>query len=83
MNKLLGRLTSFIFVVCSPSQKITQLDYKQMVNYSTIPHAAVDSTPLAHDSKATPWRRLVASAVVVSFVIGAIGAVAGAPTPDA
>ena len=49
-----------------------------MANYSTIPHAAVDdgSTPPAH---ATPWRRLVASAVVVSFVIGAIGAVAGAP----
>ena len=56
-----------------------------MANYATIPHAAVDgSTPLAQDSKATPWRRLVASAVVVSFALGAIGAVAGAPlTPDA
>ena len=51
-----------------------------MANYSTIPHAAVDdSTPLAQDSKATPWRRLVASALVVSFVLGAIAAVAGAP----
>ena len=56
-----------------------------MANYSTIPHAAVDdSTPLAQDSKATPWRRLVASALVVSFVLGVIGAVAGAPlTRDA
>ena len=54
-----------------------------MANYSTIPHAAVDdgSTPPAH---ATPWRRLVASALVVSFALGVIGAVAGAPlTPDA
>ena len=49
-----------------------------MANYSTIPHAAVDdgSTPPAH---ATPWRRLVASALVVSFALGVIGAVAGAP----
>ena len=56
-----------------------------MANYSTIPHAAVDgSTPLAQGSKATPWRRLLASALVVSFVLGVIGAVAGAPlTPDA
>ena len=57
-----------------------------MANYSTIPHATVDddSTPLAQDSKATPWRRLVASALVVSFALGVIGAVAGAPlTPDA
>ena len=56
-----------------------------MANYSTIPHAAVDddSTPLAQDSKATPWRRLVASALVVSFALGVIGAVAGAPlTPE-
>ena len=54
-----------------------------MANYATIP--AVDgSTPLAQDSKATPWRRLVASALVVSFALGVIGAVAGAPlTPDA
>ena len=56
-----------------------------MANYSTIPHAAVDddSTPLAQDSKATPWRRFVASALVVSFALGVIGAVAGAPlTPE-
>ena len=56
-----------------------------MANYSTIPHAAVDddSTPLAQDSRATPWRRLVASALVVSFALGVIGAVAGAPlTPE-
>ena len=46
-----------------------------MANYSTIPHATVDdgSTPLAQDSKATPWRRLVASALVVSFTLGVIG----------
>ena len=52
-----------------------------MTNYATF--LLSTTPPLAQDSKATPWRRFVASALVVSFALGVIGAVAGAPlTPE-
>lgn len=49
-----------------------------MANYSSIP--VDDATPRAHDSKASSSKRLVASAVVLSFALGAVGAVAVAST---
>ena len=49
-----------------------------MANYSSIP--VDDATPRAHDSKASSLKRLVASAVVLSFALGAVGAVAVAST---
>ena len=44
-----------------------------MDNYSSSP--VDDATPQAQISRATPWRRL-ASAVMMSFALGAVGAAA-------